>query len=124
MSRAKARPYSAFFTAVGNEASFAFDLAKVAAHFRALGQQVESCALTHAWIDDGRRPCEGEKLAKFGAFALRERVVAHLQTRSTACHRVSSLLDRDRDYSGVRSVVEVSKQATGMPRFLAGTRSG
>jgi hypothetical protein len=55
-----------------------------------------------------------------GAFALRKRVIAHLQTRSTACHRISSLLDRDRDYGGLRSVVEVSTEITGMPRFLAG----
>src|ERR1035437_2567118 len=77
------------------ECPFCIEFDPVAAHIRTLGDQVESCALTHAWIDYGCRPCEGEKLAKFGAFALRQRVITHLQTRSTACHSFSFPSDRD-----------------------------
>src|ERR1035437_1139532 len=88
------------------ECPFCIEFDPVAAHIRTLGDQVESCALTHAWIDYGCRPCEGEKLAKFGAFALRQRVITHLQTRSTACHSFSFPSDRDGDNGGLRLVAD------------------
>jgi hypothetical protein len=64
----------------------------LSSHFAicAVGNEIESCALPHARIDYGCRSCEAEKLAEISAFALWEGIKFHLQTRGTACHRVSS----------------------------------
>ena len=74
------------------QCSLGIEFHAIAAHIRALGNQVESYALPHAGIDHRCRSCEAEKLTKIGAFAHWERVEAHLKFRDTPGHRDSFLL--------------------------------